>query len=370
MTEKEIAYLLSLAQVIPMNQKYITKLMESFGSAEAAWKGESDWDQVLSVPKDTLEKLREHKRGVEPEVVDAYRRKIGAKITTVWDDDFPEALTQVSNPPFFLYYFGSFPDPDRLILAVVGARKFTDYGRDTTDRFVAELVERANVQIVNGMAEGVDGTALKATLRVGGHATAVLGTGLDVIYPAMHRRLYGELKEKGCIFTEYPFGMQGIRHNFPARNRLVTGISHGVLVTEARRRSGTIHSVEHSLEQGKNVYAIPGPIYSPLSELSHYLIKSGQGKFTVEVDDILEDYIDPETLKSFAPPKRLDAGSLASNRGERSVITALQAGRRSFDELMEVSDLTSAQLTAFLTRLELEDMLREAPGNTYMLINQ
>lgn len=369
MEAKEVTYLLSLAQVIPMRQKDVATLMNAFGSAEAAWEGDADWGDVLSVSREKAQTLRKNKKDVNPDAIEAYRRKIDLKVTCTWDDDFPEFVDHVARPPFFLYYLGTLPNPDRLTLAVVGARKYSDYGKIATEKIVTELVERADVQIINGMAEGVDGAALKAALRAGGHATAVLGTGIDIIYPAMHRKLYGELKEKGCIITEYPLGMQGMRQNFPARNRLVTGISNGVLVTEARLRSGTIHSVRHGLEQGKNMYAVPGPIHSGLSELPHYLIQTGQGKFVACADDILEDYISIERNTDYAPLQKADATTLATNRGERSVVAALQSGRRTFDELREASGLSSAQLTAFLTRLELEDLLRETPGNTYMLIS-
>lgn len=368
MDTKEVTYLLSLAQVISMRQKDVAALLDAFGSAEAAWKNDADWEEVLSLSKEKVQTLRRNKGDVKPETIEAYRRKIDLKVTCAWDDDFPEFLNYIESPPFFLYYLGTLPNPDCLTLAVVGARKYSDYGKIATDKLVTELVERANVQIINGMAEGVDGAALKAALRAGGHATAVLGTGIDIIYPAMHRKLYGELKEKGCILTEYPLGMQGMRQNFPARNRIVTGISDGVLVTEARLRSGTIHSVRHGLEQGKNVYAMPGPIYSSLSELPHYLLQSGQGKFAACADDILEDYVKIKDVEKNAPPQKVDAADLASNPGERSVVSALQSGRRTFDELMEASGLSSPRLTAFLTRLELENLLRETPGNTYMLI--
>ncbi|MBQ4091991.1 MAG: DNA-protecting protein DprA, partial [Firmicutes bacterium] len=168
---------------------------------------------------------------------------------------------------------------------------------------------------------------------------------------------------------EYPFGMQGLKQNFPMRNRLVTGLSNGVLITEAARRSGTLHSVRHGLDQGKNIYAMPGSIFSKLSELPHYLIESGQAKFAACAEDILEDFIDLDLVERLSRSEEIDAFRFVADAKERNVVLELQHGRRTFDELLEVSQLSPAQLTSFLTRLEIEGALKETPGNTYMLIS-
>ncbi|MBR5329452.1 MAG: DNA-processing protein DprA [Firmicutes bacterium] len=370
MDSREVKYLLSLGQIPNMNQTMVTSLMDAFGSAETAWQNDSEWDEVLPLSREKVANLRLYKKEVDPEMIEAYCRKIGVKVVTVEDDDFPDYLRHVDYPPYYLYYFGTLPDPDLLSIAVVGARKYSDYGKAATEKIVTDLVEKAGVHIVNGMAEGVDGAALKAALRAGGHPTAVLGTGIDVIYPAFHRSLYAELKEKGCILTEYPFGMQGLKQNFPMRNRLVTGLSNGVLIPEASRKSGTLHSVRHGLDQGKNIYAMPGSVFSKLSELPHYLIQSGQAKFAACAEDILEDFLDLDLVERLSHSDEIDAFQIAADEQERSVVLELQHGRRTFDELLEVSKLSPSRLTTFLTRLEIEGAIKETPGNTYMLISQ
>lgn len=370
MDPREITFLLSLGQIPNMNQTFVTALMDSFGSAENAWHCSADWDEVLPLSMEKVNELKHGKKEVDPETIDAYCHKIGVKVVTVMDDDFPDHLRHVDRPPYYLYYFGKLPNPDHLSIAVVGARKYSDYGKAVTEKIVTDLVEKADVHIVNGMAEGVDGAALKAALRAGGHPTAVLGTGIDVIYPAFHRSLYAELKEKGCVLTEYPFGMQGLKQNFPMRNRLVTGLSDGVLIPEATRHSGTLHSVRHGLDQGKNIYAMPGSIFSKLSELPHYLIESGQAKFAACAEDILEDFIDLDLVERLSRSDVVDAFQFVTDAQERNVVLELQHGRRTFDELLEVSRLSPSRLTSFLTRLEIEGALKETPGNTYMLISQ
>lgn len=369
MEREEEKYLLSLGQIAGMNQSLVTLLMDAFGDAERAWSEFRRWEDVLPLNKGKLASLTEARAAVRPEAVEEYRRRLGVKVTVTTDDDFPDFLRNVESPPYYLYYFGTLPDPDLLSIAVVGARKCSDYGREATTKIVTDLVEKADVHIVNGMAEGIDGAALRAALRAGGHPTAVLGCGIDIVYPAFHRKLYEALKEQGCILSEFPFGAPGLKQNFPFRNRLISGLSAGVLVTEASRRSGTLHTVRHGLDQGKEIYALPGSIFSRQSELPHYLIESGQAKFTACAEDILEDFLDLDLVERMYQSEKIDAFQLASNDKEKKVVLELEHGRRGFDELLDISGLSAAQLTSFLTRLEMEGAVRETPGNTYMLTN-
>ena len=370
MDRGEIKYLLSLGQIVGMNQTLVTILMDAFGDAERAWSEYSRWADILPLSKGKRTSLVEARSEVSPEAVEEYRRRLGVKITVCDDDDFPDLLRNVENPPYYLYYFGNLPDPDLLSIAVVGARKCSDYGREATEKLVTDLVEKAAVHIVNGMAEGIDGAALRAALRAGGHPTAVLGCGIDIIYPAFHRKLYEKLKEQGCLLSEFPFGTPGLKQNFPFRNRLISGLSAGVLVTEASRRSGTLHTVRHGLDQGKEIYAMPGSIFSKQSELPHYLIETGQAKFAACAEDILEDFLDIDLVERMYQADEIDAFQLAADDKERKVVLELQRGRRGFDELMAVSGLSTSQLTSFITRLEIEGAVTETPGNTYMLKNQ
>ena len=319
MDANTVKYLLSLGQINGMTQKLVTDLMDAFGDAETAWRSVADWEEVLLLPKDKLEALIRAKGEIDPDIVDAYREKIGVKVVSVLDDEFPDPLRNVESPPFYLYYFGALPDPGKLSLAVIGTRKATDYGKAATEKIVSDLVEKADVQIVNGMADGIDGEALRAALRAGGHGTAFLGCGIDVVYPSFHRKLYEELKVKGCVISEYPFGYPGLRQNFPHRNRLMSGISQGVLVVEANLNTGTLHTVNHGLEQGKNIYAMPGSIFSHKSGLPHYLIEMGHAKFVSSAEAILEDFLDVDLVERLSRLEKIDAFSLAHCDGERKV---------------------------------------------------
>lgn len=366
----EEKYLLALGQIIGMDHNSLAALMDAYGSAEEAWHDSRHWLDVLALSEEKILGFVHQQKKLDPDAIYRYGEQFGVKITLTSDDDFPSFLRHVAEPPYFLYYLGTLPNPDNLAIAVVGSRRCTDYGRMATNRIVTDLVEKAGIHVVNGMAEGIDGVALKSALRAGGFCSAVLGCGIDVVYPAFHRKLYEALKEQGCIFSEFPFGTPGLKHNFPYRNRLISGLSHGILVPEAGRRSGTLHTVRHGLDQGKNIYAMPGSIFSKMSELPHYLIESGQAKFAACAEDILEDYIDLDLVERMYRSNEIDAFQFATNDGERKVLLELQHGRRTFDELIAASSLTASQLTSFLTRLEIEDAISEAPGNTYMLTNQ
>ena len=369
MEGRDVKYLIALGQVDEMEQKHIAALTDYFGDAETAWKSPRLWRRALRLKESRLEQMTASRAGLDPDAIDAYRRSLGVKITVSSDADFPAFLRNVTDPPRFLYYLGALPPPERLSVAVVGARNCGDYGRDTVNQIVTDLVTKAGVHIVSGMAEGIDGAAHRAALGAGGFTTAVLGSGVDVVYPACHRGLYREIAAKGCVLSEYPFGCPALKHHFPRRNRLISGLADGVLVAEARRKSGTLHTVGHGLEQGKNIYAIPGSVFSPLSGLPHYLIEMGEAKFTACADDILEDFLGVGFAAERESGGERDLTALASDGAERAVLAELAKGRRGFDELLDISGLSAPALTSFLTLLEIEGAVRETPGNTYTLTN-
>lgn len=369
MDEREERFLVALGQVNALNQNFITMLMDHFGEAEKAWKDYKLWYKALPLTAEKLDSLIDHRKRIDPDSIAAYRKKCGVKVVTVQDEDFPDGLRSVSEPPYYLFYFGTLPDPDRLAIAVVGSRKCSDYGKMATQKVVTDLVKKADVAIISGMAEGIDAAAHWAALREGGYTAAVLGNGIDVIYPAFHHKLYQSLKEKGCIISEFPLGYGSFPQNFPFRNRLLSGLSNGVFVTEARIKSGAYHTVKHGLEQGKEIYALPHSIFANGSYLPHYLIETGQAKFAACAEDILEDYIDVDLVERMQQAEKIDGFRLAASKEERDIIYELEKGGRSFDELLQTASLTAPELSSFLTQLEMENAVYETPEKTYVLKN-
>ncbi len=213
------------------------------------------------------------------------KKKLKCQYTTIFSDDYPEALKLINCPPFVLYYYGNLSLVKQKTIGVVGMREMSDYGKKATQFFVNDLIQHDYV-IVSGMARGVDTIAHQTTIAGGGHTIAVLGTGIDYCYPKENRILYEKLKENELVMSEYPFQTSPTRKLFPFRNRIIAGLSHCVLITEARLRSGTMITAGYALEQGKDVYCVPSRFddYNGCNEL----IKQG-AKLVLNGNDIVED---------------------------------------------------------------------------------
>ncbi|HSX27174.1 MAG TPA: DNA-processing protein DprA [Patescibacteria group bacterium] len=276
------------------------------------------------------------------------------------DKDFPEILRDIPSPPKELYIWGNLaPLLVRSRLAVVGSRKITPYGQTVTTRFAREAAEQGIV-IVSGLAYGADSIAHRACLEVGGQTIAILPTGLDTIYPAAHRGLAKQIVEKGgAVISEYPPKTTAYAVNFIARNRLVSGISDGVLITEAALKSGTLHTANFALNQGRTVMAVPGNITSPGSVGTNNLIKAG----AVPVTDISDVFLALDI--AFKP---ITKDVLASSREEAAILEALNSGAREVNELLSVTGLETALFNQTLTMLEINGKIRPMGSGKFGLL--
>lgn len=270
--------------------------------------------------------------------------------------DYPDYLRHIASPPKQLYYLGDvLPLLKRPRLAVIGSRKVTPYGKSITTSLTRAAAEQGIV-IISGLALGVDGLAHQAALDAHGKTIAVLANGLNQIYPATHRQLAKNiLKQGGAIISEYPIGTESYKVNFIARNRIVSGISDGVLITEAAAKSGTLHTAHFALEQGKTVMAVPGNITSALSEGTNTLIKSGAIPVTC-ADDIL--------YALGVTPHTTPAEQLAANDEEAIILGLLQQGISEVSELMHASKLCAPLFNQTLTMLEITGKIRPL-GNAH-----
>ncbi len=288
----------------------------------------------------------------------------GITALTLSNDKYPESLKQIYNPPLVLFCKGNI---DVLScekkIAVVGTRKPTRYGALACEK-VCEGLAASGVCIVSGMARGIDSLAHKAALEVGAPTIAVLGCGVDVIYPRENKKIYDEIVKTGVVISEYPLGIQPLPGFFPARNRIVSGLSEGVLVVEAAQKSGTQITVDHAQSQGREVLAIPGNITSDKSATPNSLIRDGAAVVT-SYKDILSWFgwkeqgavTDSTTAPSF--------GQL--NMQEIIVVRLLERGEAQFDEVLAEADFTAPQLTAILVTMEIKGIIDKLPGNKYAL---
>lgn len=265
------------------------RLVRAAGGLDALWRMKREDLAKFSVLREA-----ELDRLVESRDAEAVRRryeelqKRGIRFLTRYGEGYPEKLKHMANPPFPLYVMGELPDSGRLSVAIVGARECSCYGRDMARMFAFRLA-KAGVQVISGMARGVDGWAHQGALEGGGKTFAVLGCGVDVCYPAAHARLYASIKRRGGLLSEYSPGLRAMPRFFPARNRIISGLSDGILLVEARERSGSLITVEAALEQGRDVFVIPGRIGDELSVGCNRMILEGAVP-VLSPEDILDYY--------------------------------------------------------------------------------
>lgn len=286
--------------------------------------------------------------------------KVGGWICTYWDDDYPQRLRQIPDPPALLYGCGTLPnDPG---LAIVGTRQPTDVGRLFTER-LAEQVASSGTVVISGMARGIDSAAHRGALNGGGKTVAVLGCGIDRIYPPENARLYREIIDLGALISEYPPGSEPLPGHFPGRNRIISGLSEATLVVEAARDSGSLITAEFALEQGREVMAVPGGIDRKSSYGPNFLIKQGAHPITeaVEVMEILG-------INRYVNRGRLGAEKTALKLSEPAnlILSQLDLTPRHSDELAGESGLTAMDLSAILLQLELQGYAEKLPGGRYV----
>lgn len=270
-----------------------------------------------------------------------------------------QIISTIAKSPEKLHFIGKLPNERITTVAIVGSRKPTAYGKEVTHKFAYELASRGII-IISGLALGVDAIAHRAALEAGGKTIAVLANGVDTIYPANHKSLANDIiNSDGAIISEYEPGIAARSFQFLARNRIVSGLSDAVIVTEAAIRSGTLSTVSHALEQGREVFVVPGNITSPLSAGCNNLIKQGAHPITC-VEDILE-IIAPNLLQ---PQSML---ALGANPQESIIIELLQSGIRDGDELQYQSSIDASEFAQTLTMMEINGTIRGLGGNQWTL---
>lgn len=284
------------------------------------------------------------------------------------DTEYPALLKEIHDPPSVLYYRGKLlPDP-RLALAVVGTRRPSEYGRDVASVF-SNALARAGAMVVSGMATGIDADAARGALDCKdaiAPTIAVLGTGVDEIYPAIHTKLYEEIADRGAVVSEFLPGTPARPQNFPIRNRIISGMSHGVLVVEAGERSGATITASFALEQGREVFAVPGRVTDATSIGTNRMICRGEAKPVCSVDEIFAEYESFHTAVPAFTGKRIVADATLSEDAQR-IVRTLASGERTIDELSELLNLPLGALNSALTELEFSGIMKKLPGRRYAL---
>lgn len=275
-----------LCSIPGVGNRSIERLLELCGSAKEIYEASDEvLKQVLSVSKLTeLVNLR-----ISWDLQGEYDKlkEQGINFLTIEDAAYPKRLLQIPDAPYGIFYKGILPEDDKLSVAIIGARDCSEYGKYVAEE-LGRFLGQNSVQVISGMARGIDGISQQAAFLAGGSTTAVLGCGVDICYPIQNKSLYQSIPERGCILSSYPPGTQPRPQNFPPRNRIVSGLADVVVVIEARNKSGTLITVDMALEQGKEVYVVPGRITDRLSDGCNRLLKQGAGVLT-SPEDFLEE---------------------------------------------------------------------------------
>ena len=343
------------------------RLIDRFGSPQDILQAsDKELLQINGLAQRHVAAIRTHQpEGIEAELALAAKR--GYQFVALTDPDYPRLLREIPDPPPLLYVYGRLGG-NSANLAVVGSRNATSYGLRTTNDLCRSLASRS-LTIVSGMARGIDTAAHKGALSAGGQTIAVLGSGLERIYPAENRRLFHRIAEKGAVVSEFPLQAEPEAHHFPIRNRIISGMSLGTVVVEATRNSGSLITARLAAEQNREVFAVPGSIQSFKSAGSHTLIKQG-AKLVEHAQDVIEELLPlvsidqvPENQSGDQPLPNLN--SLGED--EIRVYQALDPYPMHIDELARKISMEPGKLLSLLLKLELNGMVEQSPGKLFSI---
>jgi len=360
----DLKYWLGFNLVKGIGPAKVQALLDYYGSLATAWQANEFELYKIGFDKRAVANLLEARREVNLDVALAQAQQANIKLLTWETADYPNYLREIPNPPPLLYLQGDLLEQDRWAVAVVGTRRLTSYGRQVTRDLVAGLVQN-NITVVSGLARGIDAIAHKTAVELGGRTLAVLGSGLDAIYPADNRALAQEITQgHGAIISEYGLGIQPEAKNFPPRNRIISGLSLGVIIVEAGERSGALITTNFALEQNRDVFAVPGNINSPASQGTNKLIQEG-AKLVTRVEDVLEELnlhmVAERTAVQLVLPETAE---------EIALYTQLSAQPVHIDDLSRSTGLPSALVSSTLTLMELKGMVQQVGGMNYVLLRE
>ena len=357
--DDDLRYWLGFNLVKGIGPVRLRALIRAFGDVKSAWTASEAALRSIKLDQRALTHLLHARRTEDLDSILVQIEHQGIQVLTWQSPDYPPLLAQVPDAPPVLFVRGKITPEDEWAVAVVGTRKASVYGREVARRLSTEL-GRNGVTVVSGLARGIDGISHKAALEGGGRTIAVLGSGVDRIYPAEHRRLAAAIAEAGAVLSDYPLGTPPDGPNFPPRNRIISGLSLGAVIVEAGIRSGALITADFALDQGREVFAVPGSILSPVSAGCNRLLRDGAHVVT-EVRDILEVlHLDQ------IPDKQAARMALPETPTEATLFEYLSADPSHLDELARRSGIAVEVVSSTLVMMELKGMVRQVGGLQYV----
>jgi DNA processing protein len=359
----ELTYWVGFNKVLGIGPARLRALLDSCGSIEAAWHADLSRLQEAGLDRRSATSLLAARRSLDLAAELQRLDRAGVKALTWVSEDYPTNLRNIHDPPPVIYVKGELLPEDDWAVAVVGTRHATVYGKEAARRLAGDLA-RNGVTVVSGLAAGIDTVAHQAALDAGGRSIAVLGSGVDIIYPEQNKALAQQLQGQGALVSEYPLGTKPERSNFPPRNRIISGLSLGSLVVEAGARSGALITADFAADQGRDVFAIPGSIFQRTSEGANRLIQEG-AKPVLCVADILEEL----NLQQISTQAEVRA-TVPTTPTEQRLLDMLSFEPTHVDELGRLAELLPAEVAGTLALLELKGLTRQTGGMNYVLVRE
>ena len=358
---------LSLHMIPRLGNTVICRLVERFGDPERVF--DATIPDLLKIVGMKPEVARNIAGRASIQSAEEEFRKVeeqGARIISFADPSYPELLRQIHNPPIVLYAKGKEFPKERRSIAIVGSRNPTHYGFDAAESFGFDFACRG-VTVISGMARGIDSAAHRGCLRGGGFTVAVIGTGIDVVYPSENKTLFKQIAENGMILSEFPMGSPPEPWNFPIRNRIISGLCEGIVVVEATKKSGSLITASLALEQNREVFAVPGSIHSFKSTGTHHLIKQG-ACLAEKADDVLEELGFSGKLAKGGNPEESNSDlSPALDAREKTIYECLGDYPVHMDEIMRKGKLQAGEAASILMEMELKGLIKQLPGKMFVL---
>ena len=362
--ESSMKYLNALNLIQGLGPQKMKRLLDFFGNSENIWKANFEELIKSGIRENLAENIIEKKKSIDPDAEWEKLERENIKIVALKDENYPQLLQEIPNPPYIIYMKGNFDNPnDQLMLAIVGSRKFTSYGKQVAYTFAHDLA-RAGITIVSGMALGIDAVAHQGALDAGGKTIAILGSSLEDlnIGPKTNFDLSRRIMDSGLLLSDYPIGISSIPTNFPARNRLMAGMAIGTIVVEAAEDSGSLITANLDLEFNREVFSVPGSVFSPVSIGTNNLIRSG-AKIATSVKDILEE-LNIERRTEIEKVKKI----IPENPTEVSILKILSHEPLHIDKIIKLSKLETSAASSALSLMEMKGIVKNIGGQNYIVL--
>lgn len=364
MQSDQLKYWIAFSRIPGIGRARFKLLEESFGSLQDAWMAGDAQLQAAGLDKRTTQSIVTRRPKVDPDAEIQHLIEKDVQAITWHDASYPPRLKEIYDLPPVLYVKGQLIPGDERSVSIVGTRKVSAYGRQIGHRLTYDLA-RAGVTIVSGLARGVDGIAHRAALDAGQRTIAVLGSGVDIIYPGEHRELAEQILENGAIVSEHPVGTKPDARNFPRRNRIIAGMTLGTVVVEAPEKSGALLTANHAINENREVFAVPGDVTRPNSQGNNRLIKESGAKLVTDYKDILEEL----NLSSVGQQIEMTA-LFPEDESQSQVLRYVTYDPIHIDEVIRASGMGISEVSSTLTMMELKGLIKQVGGMNYIRLRE